>query len=34
MTLGFIGTGTMAAAMVEGLGGTDILVSPDRKSVV
>lgn len=28
MTLGFIGTGTMAAAMVEGLGGTDILVSP------
>lgn len=28
MTLGFIGTGTMAAAMVEGLGGGDILLSP------
>jgi len=28
MTLGFIGTGTMAAAMVEGLGGEDILLSP------
>lgn len=28
MTLGFIGTGTMAAAMVEGLGGDDILLSP------
>lgn len=28
MTLGFIGTGTMAAAMVEGLCGEDILVSP------
>lgn len=28
MTLGFIGTGTMAAAMVEGLGGADILLSP------
>ncbi len=27
-TLGFIGTGTMAAAMVTGLGGEDILVSP------
>lgn len=28
MTLGFIGTGTMAAAMVEGLGGEGILLSP------
>jgi pyrroline-5-carboxylate reductase len=28
MTLGFIGTGTLAAAMVEGLGGGDILLSP------
>jgi pyrroline-5-carboxylate reductase len=28
MTLGFIGTGTMAAAIVEGLGGDDIIVSP------
>lgn len=28
MTLGFIGIGTMAAAMVEGLGGGDILLSP------
>lgn len=28
MTLGFIGTGRMAAAMVEGLGGGDILLSP------
>ncbi|WP_085032579.1 pyrroline-5-carboxylate reductase [Ensifer aridi] len=28
MSLGFIGTGTMAGAMVEGLGGGDILVSP------
>jgi pyrroline-5-carboxylate reductase len=28
MTLGFVGTGTMAAAMVEGLAGDDILVSP------
>lgn len=28
MTLGFIGTGTIAAAMVEGLGGGDILLSP------
>ena len=33
MTLGFIGTGTMAAAMVEGLGGTDILVSPRGAAV-
>mgnify|MGYP001222945004 CR=1 FL=1 len=28
MPLGFIGTGTMAAAMVEGLAGDDILLSP------
>lgn len=28
MALGFIGTGTMAAAMIEGLGGSDIVVSP------
>lgn len=28
MTLGFIGTGAMTAAMVEGLGGEDILLSP------
>lgn len=28
MTLGFIGTGAMAAAMVEGLGGEGILLSP------
>lgn len=28
MPLGFIGTGTMAAAMVEGLGGEDIVLSP------
>lgn len=28
MSLGFIGTGTMAAAMVEGLDGHDIIVSP------
>ncbi|ATU95094.1 pyrroline-5-carboxylate reductase [Phyllobacterium zundukense] len=28
MGLGFIGTGTMAAAIVEGLGGGEILVSP------
>ncbi len=28
MTLGFIGTGTIAAAMVEGLGGKDVLLSP------
>jgi pyrroline-5-carboxylate reductase len=28
MSLGFIGTGTMAAAMIEGLGGGDIVVSP------
>ncbi len=28
MTLGFIGVGTMSAAMVDGLGGGDILLSP------
>jgi pyrroline-5-carboxylate reductase len=28
MSLGFIGTGTLAAAIVEGLAGGDILVSP------
>lgn len=28
MTLGFIGTGAISAAMVEGLGGRDVLVSP------
>lgn len=28
MTIGFIGIGTMAAAMVEGLGGGDIVLSP------
>jgi pyrroline-5-carboxylate reductase len=28
MTLGFVGTGTIAAAMVEGLAGEDILLSP------
>ena len=28
MTLGFVGTGTIAAAMVEGLGGKDVLLSP------
>lgn len=33
MTLGFIGTGTIAAAMVEGLGGEDILVSPRGETV-
>lgn len=33
MALGFIGTGTMAAAMVEGLGGGDILLSPRGASI-
>jgi pyrroline-5-carboxylate reductase len=33
MTLGFVGTGTIAAAMVEGLGGKDVLLSP-RGAVV
>jgi pyrroline-5-carboxylate reductase len=28
MTLGFIGIGTMAAAMIEGLGGGDLVLSP------
>lgn len=28
MTLGFVGTGTIAAAMIEGLGGKDVLLSP------
>lgn len=33
MPLGFIGSGTMAAAMVEGLGGGDILLSPRGATV-
>ncbi len=33
MTLGFIGIGTMAAAMVEGLGGGNILLSPRGNAV-
>ncbi|WP_182084384.1 NAD(P)-binding domain-containing protein [Aureimonas sp. ME7] len=33
MVLGFIGTGTIAAAMVDGLRGGDILVSPRGTAV-